>query len=375
MGGRCNEICFTYSMNKLSETARTFRRLSEAYDSAYVGEESDNPSFKRQLFLVANILDDCIQMQSHTVMLPKDVIRGFVSKCLMMGIRVRNVNLVETRNGRKEFVFQARTLGKGCIPERKLRQAVAQTFEEAFFANEDNRLIVTEEYGQFIYYQEERFKVVSGVARHNKENEQVNGDNFLITKLNCGKMVAALSDGCGSGQRAYVESRMVIELMENCIDAGFEERTAIDLINSAYIGSGGIGNPVTMDMAVIDRQAGLLNCIKLGAVSTFIKRDGWVEIIKSTTLPLGVLETCDYDCTTKKLYDGDYVIMITDGVLDNLSGVNKEEMMVEIIDSVKKGNPKQMAGDILAASLSRNDNEAFDDCTVMVLGMFDTYEN
>ena len=91
-----------------------------------------------------------------------------------------------------------------------------------------------------------------------------------------------------------------------------------------------------MDMAVIDRQAGVLNCIKLGAVSTFIKRDGWVEIIKSTTLPLGVLETCDYDCTTKKLYDGDYLVMVTDGVLDALPDSNREETMKEIIMQRRK---------------------------------------
>ena len=40
---------------------------------------------------------------------------------------------------------------------------------------------------------------------------------------------------------------------------------------------------------------------------------------------MGVLEQVDYDCTDKKLYDGDYVIMISDGVLDNLPCVNKEE--------------------------------------------------
>lgn len=64
---------------------------------------------------------------------------------------------------------------------------------------------------------------------------------------------------------------MVIELMENCIEAGFEEKTAIDLINSAYIAGTTFNNPVTMDMSIIDCQAGVINCIKLGAVSTFIK--------------------------------------------------------------------------------------------------------
>lgn len=48
-----------------------------------------------------------------------------------------------------------------------------------------------------------------------------------------------------------------------------------------------------------------------------------MEIIQSTTLPMGVLEQVDYDCTTKKLYDGDYIVMVSDGVLDNIPCVNK----------------------------------------------------
>ena len=62
---------------------------------------------------------------------------------------------------------------------------------------------------------------------------------------------------------------MVIELMENCIDAGFEEKTAIDFINTAYINCSGKDSPVTMDMSVVDCQSGMMHCIKLGAVSTF----------------------------------------------------------------------------------------------------------
>ena len=100
-----------------------------------------------------------------------------------------------------------------------------------------------------------------------------------------------------------------------------------------------------------------------------------MEIIKSTTLPMGVLDQVDYDCTTKKLYDGDYIIMISDGVLDNLSGVNKEEQLVDIINNINDRKPATIAKRILEASLESHNMEAFDDCTVMVLGVFDTYVN
>ena len=319
---RSEELCMTYTVSRLSETAKTFRRLGEAYESAS-GEEAQSPCFKHQLFLVADILDDCTLMQMQADKPSKSVFRDMSSRALISGIVIREVNVLKNKTGKNEIVVLAKTLGKGCVSERKIRKIVSDVLGCGYYSDHNNRLVVNDESQQYVYHQENRFRFLYGVARECKDKGGFNGDNFMVSNLACGKVVAAIADGCGSGKRAFIESRMVIELMENCIDAGFEERTAIDFINSAYINGGGRGNPVTMDMSVVDCQSGIMHCIKLGAVSTFIKRDGWVEIIKSSTLPMGVLEQVDYDCTDKKLYDGDYVIMISDGVLDNLPCVNK----------------------------------------------------
>lgn len=369
---RSEELCMTYTVSRLSETAKTFRRLGEAYESAS-GEEAQSPCFKHQLFLVADILDDCTLMQMQADKPSKSVFRDMSSRALISGIVIREVNVLKNKTGKNEVVVLAKTLGKGCASERKIRKIVSDVLGCGYYSDHNNRLVVNDESQQYVYHQENRFRFLYGVARECKDKGGFNGDNFMVSNLACGKVVAAIADGCGSGKRAFIESRMVIELMENCIDAGFEERTAIDFINSAYINGGGRGNPVTMDMSVVDCQSGIMHCIKLGAVSTFIKRDGWVEIIKSSTLPMGVLEQVDYDCTDKKLYDGDYVIMISDGVLDNLPCVNKEEKLVEIINAVKMKKPKAIAEEILKTSMGYNNEKAFDDCTVLVFGVFDTY--
>ena len=369
---RSEELCMTYTVSRLSETAKTFRRLGEAYESAS-GEEAQSPCFKHQLFLVADILDDCTLMQMQADKPSKSVFRDMSSRALISGIVIREVNVLKNKTGKNEIVVLAKTLGKGCVSERKIRKIVSDVLGCGYYSDHNNRLVVNDESQQYVYHQENRFRFLYGVARECKDKGGFNGDNFMVSNLACGKVVAAIADGCGSGKRAFIESRMVIELMENCIDAGFEERTAIDFINSAYINGGGRGNPVTMDMSAVDCQSGIMHGIKLGAVSTFIKRDGWVEIIKSSTLPMGVLEQVDYDCTDKKLYDGDYVIMISDGVLDNLPCVNKEEKLVEIINAVKMKKPKAIAEEILKASMGYNNEKAFDDCTVLVFGVFDTY--
>lgn len=360
---------YTYTINRLQETAKTFRNLGDAY-----GQTSKKESgWGRQLILVADILEECVSMNLNAKIPDRQLYKQLEKKSIAMGIMVKDIRLLDGK--RREILVTAKTFMRGCVSERVLRGIVSDVFGVKFFSNQDNRVIINEEPNQYVFYQEDRFRILTGMARKCKESESTSGDNFLMKRLGCGKMVAAIADGCGSGKRAFAESRMVIELMENCIEAGFEEKTAIDLINSAYIAGTSLSNPVTMDMSVIDCQAGVINCIKLGAVSTFIKRDNWVEIIKSTTLPMGVLDQVDYDCTTKKLYDGDYIIMISDGVLDNLSGVNKEEQLVEIINNINDRKPATIAKRILEASLKSHNMEAFDDCTVMVLGVFDTYVN
>ena len=95
---------------------------------------------------------------------------------------------------------------------------------------------------------------------------------------------------------------------------------------------------------------------------------------EAAPLPMGVLEQVDYDCTTKKLYDGDYIVMVSDGVLDNIPCVNKEERMAQMIHALTIREPSAMAEKLLEQSLAYNDMKASDDCTVLVLGLFDTYE-
>lgn len=368
------EYVASYSFAKLEETAKTFRRLGEAYDNVSEVKEGQ-PGISKQLLLVADVLEECVTINMYAEEIEKDYTKELFKRCFFNGIRIKNVQRIRKSRGQNELVLQARTVGRGCVSVKKILPIIESVMGVGYYSPGTSRTTISEEYHQYIFVQENRFRLLTGVARRGKGTSRYNGDNFLISRLECGKTIAAIADGMGSGKRAFLESRMVIELMENCIDAGFEAKAALDLINAAYIAGGAKGvNPVTMDMSVIDCQAGLLNCIKLGAAATFIKRDAMVEAIKSTTLPLGVLEKVDYDCVTKKLYDGDYVVMISDGILDNLPGVDKEEQMAQIINDIRIRKPDAMAEEIMQKSLEFNGNKPSDDMTVLVLGLFDTYD-
>jgi len=111
--------------------------------------------------------------------------------------------------------------------------------------------------------------------------------------------------------------------------------------------------------------------VKLGAASTFVKRGSWVDVIKSTSLPMGVFDKPDMESTSKKLYNGDYVIMVSDGILDSIEGEDKEKELGQIILGVRDKKPKEIADSILEQVIKKNNNEIKDDMTVLVCGIWD----
>ena len=76
------------------------------------------------------------------------------------------------------------------------------------------------------------------------------------------------------------------------------------------------------------------------------------------------------DFTSKKLYDGDYLIMVTDGVLDALPPQQEEEVMKELILENTCTSPKEMGRILLERVLGYSGYRAADDMTILVAGIW-----
>lgn len=142
------------------------------------------------------------------------------------------------------------------------------------------------------------------------------------------------------------------------------------MVNSALVLNGREGMFSTVDICAVDLYTGICNFLKAGASATFIKRDHWVEAISSESLAAGLVQQMDFDTASKKLYHGDYLIMMTDGVLDALPLDREEETMKEIIMDVQEQTPKEISRGILERVLGYSDYRAKDDMTVLVAGMW-----
>ena len=179
-----------------------------------------------------------------------------------------------------------------------------------------------------------------------------------------------LSDGMGSGEDAERESESVLQLLEKMLSAGFREETAIRLINSVLALRAEQNTFATLDISRINLYGGTCEFIKIGGAATYLRRGNWLECVEAKTLPIGMLRQVDYDFMVKKLYDGDYIIMMSDGVLDAVPESERAEFLQQIIGEDPGQNPQVIAGRILNASLLLQNFEAKDDMTVLVCGVF-----
>lgn len=231
-------------------------------------------------------------------------------------------------------------------------------------------LYLTPEWNTYYFLEEPRFHLLTGAAKAVKETEKVSGDNYSFYEGDDGKMVVILSDGMGSGEKACRDSERVIELTERLLEAGFRKESAIQMINGALAASGQEENMSTLDICEINLYSGECEFIKVGAACTYIKRGRLVDRLSTQSFPLGVFGQLEPETLYRTLQNGDYVIMLSDGVLDALSQGIGEEVLPEIIGRMDYNNPNEIANQILAYCLKQSKGQVRDDMTVLVTGVW-----
>ena len=294
---------------------------------------------------------------------------------LRKDLRKRHVVLKEAWvmdkvEGRRQIFLTMRARSGQCISMNEIAQILSGICGCSMVPSEGSRCIVNGEYHTVHFVEDVSYQMLYGAARLTREEEKVSGDNYIFHREEGGKFVMCLSDGMGSGMEACKESEIVVELLEQFLESGFSQETAARMVNSALVLNGREGMFSTVDICAVDLYTGICSFLKAGASATFIKRDHWVEAISSESLAAGLVQQIDFETASRKLYHGDYLIMMTDGVLDALPMEREEETMKEIIMDVQEETPREISRGILERVLGYSDYRARDDMTVLVAGMW-----
>lgn len=293
-----------------------------------------------------------------------------VEKLKAKHIEIKQLAIMENKYGRQEIHILARTKKGRCITTKEMAVIAGKVLNKKFKPAEQTKNIVPKEAETLVFLEDTNYKVLTGIARAVKTGEELSGDNFSFLELDSGEFVMSLCDGMGSGEAANEESRSVIDLLEDFMEAGFQEKAAIHLINSLYVLKADGNSFSTVDMGIVDLFTGSCNFVKLGAAATFIRRENEVEVISSTSFPAGMFQQVEMDGARRVLEEGEFIIMMTDGVLDCFPGEAKEEAMCSILGECKSNNPREVANYVLEKSAAASGGTVSDDMTVIVAGMW-----
>lgn len=385
MGGQTQEVWLAaYGKKKLLGYADSFCDLARSF--TYQGKETEKCVQDRQERLLnrrlvenreilADHLNEIAGMmrtlaeETYQVQPFRDrELKKLIHACKEQGMLVRSIYRT------KDTVRGMRLIAELCaMPDQVLTledaaDCLSVLFDKRMVPEKDNLFFLSKDYETFVFEEEAPFHVLSGAAKATRENEAVSGDTYSVIENGNGSLILALSDGMGSGEKAMADSETVIDLLERFIEAGFSKETAIEMINGVLIARSEEENMSTLDICDIDLYTGSCEFIKVGASYTYIKRGDTVEQIAAKNLPLGVFHKLDLDKQHCQIGDGDYVIMVSDGIVD---GVGSEELLCEMLAQLTLQNPQEISNYILQFVLHKTMGRIQDDMTVLTVGIWE----
>lgn len=378
-----------YSRRRLLTYADSFRELADSLDFCYeeVGEDRQLILEKKRLWekqqvicrnmtevskILTGMAGEVFQFRGLSDRQYKKVVQAL----RMERIFVSDVFLVHmtdsSTNGGAPPTIGVRMYTDRCtgIRASDVADMISVLLDHALLPSATCPHMVDTEEKYYFFVEEPVFMVMPGYAKATRENECVSGDNYSLIESVKGRLTVLLSDGMGSGEKACQDSERVLDLMEKMMEAGYDVSSAVSLVNSTLTISEEGPNMSTLDVCSVDLYSGMCQFRKVGAATTFLKSNTYVEQITMNTLPLGVFQKLDTEAVTRELIENDYIIMVTDGIIDALAVGGYEDMLGSYLEDLQETNPTEIAGKVLQLALRCSNGRIMDDMTVVVLGVF-----
>lgn len=321
----------------------------------------------QQLNGVSNIIKDLAKEIYTDIRFKEEVERNIFSELRKEDIPIKEITVTESNEGKFEIYIDLKIT---CNKERMISKVINIASEVVGYRLIRDRFSTSDlDYDKGVRFKlikSNRYSSVTRVAVCYDNDNYISGDSYTFGERQ-NNYYAVLSDGMGRGERAKTESSITINLLEKFLEAGYDKELALRTINSILVLKSNEEVFTTIDMSILDLYKGNAQFIKIGSAPTFIKRKDRVEIINSNTLPVGILKEVDFNIYESNIEDGDFIIMMSDGLLDSNEEVyDKEKWMKDIIENIKSKNPQTIADQILKNSIDVSSDNSKDDMTVLV---------
>lgn len=386
-----------YEKQKIITCARSFEELAKVFvyiPSVETREESETDNKSRETVLwkkrlmenrelfadnlreMADIMGQVAGKEVRAVWFPEKRKKQIIRMLEEEGIVVLDIYRLKGESGKNKVAIKARNRRHIQHTSEELAGYLSVLLNERLQPVYGSNFFLSEEF-QTLYFEEEaKLTVLSGYAKAVKETEKVSGDNYSFFETRNGYFMAILSDGMGSGEKACADSEMVVDMAEKLMDAGFSIEMTVQMINDALLAGAENMNMSTLDLCGVDLYGEIATFAKIGSACTYIKNGEKVEKLTASSLPLGVFHKQEIELIRRPIQDGDYIIMLSDGVMDCLMEEKGEPFIQELISDLQYERPNEIAGCIMKYVLNLSKGRIRDDMTVLVMGFWENkYED
>ncbi len=197
--------------------------------------------------------------------------------------------------------------------------------------------------------------------------EDENGDSVMTLETDNGYFYSAICDGMGSGTRAARCSEDAVNTLKTLLRCRLSPALSAKLTGDA-VKDGYDECFTTLDLFTADLTSGEASVIKCGAADSYLLRNGEVRRLSLPSLPLGLAYGTDVEKIGLWLKDGDVLVTVSDGVVEEEADENRLADLLPAIANTPDCAPEEIAERILTAANDSSDRRARrDDMTVAVI--------
>lgn len=364
IAGRLGNECFQQYRLLSTINHRVEQQKSEHFWNRRL-EENRN-FLSGQLQGVANIMSNLAQEVRMSVDFQSELASELKLTFNRWGMNVQELYVVQNGQDCLEIRIKRRSCG-GCHECRVVAAPIVTRLTGQKFVVCKRECRHAEDSCYFMLCPARKYSIRSAVCKKPRHGNLTSGDTHSLMELQDGYFVSILSDGMGVGQKAAQASGTTVSVLEELLRAGLNKEFVVQMVNSVLLLRNQEETFATVDVGLFNLYSAQAEFIKIGAAPTYIKRGKEVTAIRSSSLPVGILNNVDAETSKRQLLPGDMAVMVTDGILESKPlKATEGDWVLQALTQVEVTSPEAL-GQYLLESAAAGKGDARDDMTVLVL--------
>jgi phosphoserine phosphatase RsbU/P len=183
----------------------------------------------------------------------------------------------------------------------------------------------------------------------------VGGDYYDYIRMPDGRYAVIVADVVGHGVAAAMLMAKLSAEARFALGAEPTPAKAMTMLNDR-LAKMNLGRFVTMVLSVIDFNSGVITVVNAGHMAPMVRRaNGTIEEPSDDIagLPLGIMESIEYDQCTAELAPGDYLVQYTDGINESMNTAGELYTIERIKELVAAETAPEVLSDTLLKSVEK----------------------